>query len=70
MTFYLRSQLHGLTQGTIPGRRLYCCSTIAHLLLLLSLQVILVRDLDSRARLPKELQHSNALIMTVAQSKG
>lgn len=33
-------------------------------------QVILVRDLDSRARLPAELQHSNALIMTVAQSKG
>jgi len=34
------------------------------------LQVILVRDLDARARLPNELQHSNALIMTVAQSKG
>ena len=34
------------------------------------LQVILVRDLDARTRLPKELQHSNALIMTVAQAKG
>lgn len=33
-------------------------------------QVILVRDMDSRDRLPKELQHSNALIMTVAQAKG
>jgi hypothetical protein len=29
-----------------------------------------VRDMESKRRLPKALQHSNALIMTVAQSKG
>lgn len=45
------------------------CSFQTNYVILL-LQVILVRDLDARARLPKELQHSNALIMTVAQSKG
>lgn len=33
-------------------------------------QVVLVRDLASKTRLPLELQNSNALIMTVAQAKG
>jgi hypothetical protein len=46
-----------------------CCRALT-LLFLFTLQVILVRDMDSRAHLPPELQHSNALIMTVAQAKG
>jgi superfamily I DNA/RNA helicase len=34
------------------------------------LQVVLVRDMEAREQLPTELKTSNALIMTVGQSKG
>lgn len=39
-------------------------------LMTLCVQVVLVRDLEARERLPAELKASNALIMTVGQSKG
>ena len=38
--------------------------------LLLWPQVILIRSEESRARLPRELLESKAIIMTVQQSKG